>query len=71
MGGCRCLIKEAVIGFFSRQDGVVLDAGLIDLVDDEFRKAPPAISIGRMMHVDCWIGWDLVMCAPIFLAMRL
>lgn len=29
-----CLIKEAVIGFFSRQDGVVLDAGLIDLADD-------------------------------------
>ena len=38
---------------------------LIDLAGDEFRKAPPAISIGRLMPVDCWIGWDSVVCTHI------
>jgi hypothetical protein len=38
---------------------------LIDLAGDEFWKAPPVISIGRLMHVDCWIGWNSVMCTHI------
>jgi hypothetical protein len=41
-------------------------SALINLVSVEFRKAPPAYSIGRLMLGDCWIRWDSVMRAHIF-----
>jgi hypothetical protein len=33
---------------------------LIDLGGDEFWKASPTISFGRLMPVDCWIECDSV-----------
>ena len=39
----------------------------IDLAIDEFWKAPPVISIGHLTPVDCWIGWDSVVCAYFYL----
>jgi hypothetical protein len=49
------LIKDATTGFFSHQDGVLLDVGmaLIDLASNESQKAPSAISNGCLMHVGC------------------
>jgi hypothetical protein len=46
-----CLTKEAVIVFFSHQDGV-----LLDMAGELFRKDPLATSVGRMMPVD--VGSD-------------
>jgi hypothetical protein len=40
-------------------------SALIYLAVVEFRNAFPAISIGRLMPVGCWIGWDLVVCTHI------
>jgi hypothetical protein len=40
-------------------------SGLIDLAGDESRKAPLVISIGRLMHVDYWIGGDSFVCIRI------
>jgi hypothetical protein len=39
--------------------------GLIDLAGDKFWKAPPEISIERLMPLVCWIRWDSVVCIPI------
>jgi hypothetical protein len=36
-----------------------------DLAGDKFQKALLAISIGRRMLADCWIGWDSVVCTHI------
>jgi hypothetical protein len=33
---------------------------LFDLAGDEFRKAPLAICFRCQMHVDCWIGWYML-----------
>jgi hypothetical protein len=60
-----CLIKEAVIGSSRVKVVFCLTSALTDLADDEFQKAPSTIFIGRFMHVDCWIGWDPVMCTHI------
>jgi hypothetical protein len=40
--------------------------GLINMAGDEFWKAPLGVFIERLMPVDCWIGWDSVVCTPIF-----
>jgi hypothetical protein len=66
--GLRVLrIKAAVLGFFLCQDGGLLEAchhrsGQGDL----FRKVPPMISIGHLMHGYSWIRWDSVACTLVF-----
>jgi hypothetical protein len=70
-GPVSLAIKEAVREFFSRQDGGLLVAcphrsGLGDV----YRKAPPMISIGRLMPGDFWIGWNSVARTLVFLTNR-
>jgi hypothetical protein len=61
------LIKVVVLGFLSRQDKDLPDAYPSSSGQSvEFRKAPLANSLGRLLPGDCWIGWNLVVRTHIF-----
>jgi hypothetical protein len=58
------LVARSLGSFCSKMVVCRLPA-LMDLAIYEFRNVPPEIFVGCLTPVDCWIGMDSVVCAPI------